>query len=133
MRPQQQKTRLSRKLTAACALAGVFAMALAAPCAMGQEQQGAAPPVYRFDVPLPITGKTVTRRLGQTLGKLSPAPQRPIFVLEFRPAEGTAGEGSSFGDALDLARFLSGDQMSGVRTVAWVSRTLKGHAVLPVL
>src|SRR5207248_5464451 len=60
---------------------------------------------------------------------------RPICVFEFRPPAGTAGEGSSFGDALDLARFLSGDRISQakVRTVAWLPRTIKGHAVLPVL
>ncbi|HZN36005.1 MAG TPA: NfeD family protein [Pirellulaceae bacterium] len=88
---------------------------------------------YRFDVPLPITGKGVSRRVEQALRKLPKGAQRPLFIFEFRPASGTAGEGSGFGDALDLARFLSGDQLSGVRTVAWVPRTIKGHAVLPVL
>jgi membrane-bound ClpP family serine protease len=54
-------------------------------------------------------------------------------VFEFSPAKGTAGEGSSFGDALDMARFLSGDRLSQVRTVAWLPRSVKGHAVLAVL
>jgi membrane-bound ClpP family serine protease len=88
---------------------------------------------FRFDVPLPITGKSVARRVEQALRKLPAGAQRPIFIFEFRPASGTAGEGSGFGDSLDLARFLSGDQLSQVRTVAWVPRTIKGHAVLPVL
>lgn len=88
---------------------------------------------YRFDVPLPITGKSAYRRVEQALRKLPKGGPRPVFIFEFRPAGGTAGEGSAFGDAHDLARFLSGDQLSGVRTVAWVPRTIKGHAVLPVL
>ncbi len=96
--------------------------------------EAAVPPVaFRFDVPLPITGKSVARRVEQALRKLPQGGQRPIFIFEFRPAKDTAGEGSGFGDSLDLARLISGDQLSQVRTVAWVPRTIKGHAVLPVL
>jgi membrane-bound serine protease (ClpP class) len=93
---------------------------------------------FCFDVPLPITDaveKSVTRRVEQAIGRLPQNGPRPVFVFEFRPPAGTAGEGSSFGDALDLARFLSGDRVSQakVKTVAWLPRSIKGHAVLPVL
>ncbi len=106
-------------------------VAVAAPA---DEGRGA----YCFEVPLPITDaveKSVTKRVEQALTRLPKSEQRPIFVFEFRPAAGTAGEGSSLGDALDLARFLSGDRLSQakVKTVAWIPKTVKGHAVLPVL
>jgi len=99
------------------------------------------PPAYCVEVPLPINDaveKSVTRRVEWATRQLAPegkppAARRPTIVFEFRPASGTAGEGSSFGDAVDLARFISGDRMSGVETVAWLPRTVKGHAVLPVL
>jgi membrane-bound serine protease (ClpP class) len=108
----------------------------------GQEATGApaeATPIANFfEVPLPITDaveKSVTRRVEQAISRLAKINERPIFVFEFRPAAGTAGEGSSYGDALDLARFLAGDRLSQakVKTVAWVPKTIKGHAVLPVL
>jgi membrane-bound ClpP family serine protease len=91
-----------------------------------------------FEVPLPITDgveKSVTRRVEQAIARLPKINERPIFIFEFRPASGTAGEGSSYGDALDLARFLSGERLSQVKvkTVAWIPKTVKGHAVLPVL
>lgn len=93
---------------------------------------------HSFRVGLPITDaveKSVTRRVEQVISRLPKGETRPIFVFEFQPAKGTAGEGSSLGDALDLARFLSGDRLSAakVKTVAWVPRTVTGHAVLPIL
>ncbi|HMC12419.1 MAG TPA: NfeD family protein, partial [Pirellulaceae bacterium] len=74
-------------------------------------------------------------RVEQAISRLPKNGPRGIFVFEFRPASGTAGEGSSYGDALDLARFISGDRLgqAKVKTVAWLPRTVKGHAVLPVL
>lgn len=96
---------------------------------------------FCFDVPLPITDaveKSVTRRVERAIRQLAqetkPArDRRPVVVFEFRPPSGTAGEGSSFGDAVDLARFISGEKLSGVETVAWIPKTVKGHAVLPAL
>lgn len=117
---------------------------LAALCACDISQSTQAAPTepggaaHYFVVPLPITDaveKSITKRLEQALTRLPKGDQRPIFVFEMRPAAGTAGEGSSYGDALDLARFLSGDRLvqAKVKTVAWVPKTIKGHAVLPVL
>jgi hypothetical protein len=94
-----------------------------APGAGDQAQDNSGQVAYRFDVPLPISDpveRSVTRRVEQALRKLPQAGPRPIFIFQFSPPKGTAGEGSSFGDALDLARFLSGDRLSLVRTVAWV-------------
>ena len=92
--------------------------------------------VVRFDVPLPIDGlidKQVQGQVEQALRKLPKEGPRPTFVFEFRPKAGTAGEGSDFARAQSLARFLSGERLAGVRTVAWVPVSVKGHAVLPAL
>jgi membrane-bound ClpP family serine protease len=97
---------------------------------------------YSFDVALPISDavkKSVIRKVERATrhalpdGKAAANAQRPVFIFEFRPASGTAGEGSSFDDAVGLARFISGDRLSGIKTVAWLPRSVKGHAVLPVL
>ena len=119
------------------ALSGPQAAALqaqeAAEKGKAAEAPAGPPPAFRFDVTLPIQSKSVKTRVEQVLRKLPQGGPRPIFIFEFRPASGTAGEGSGFGDSLDLARLIAGDQLSQVRTVAWVPRTIKGHAVLPVL
>jgi len=92
--------------------------------------------VVRFDVPLPIDGlidKQVQGQIEQALRQLPKEAARPTFVFEFRPKANTAGEGSDFARAQSLARFLSGERLAGVRTVAWLPVSVKGHAVLPVL
>lgn len=92
--------------------------------------------VYRFDVPLPITGLVDQRlesEIRRAIRNLPKGGPRPTFVFEFRPQQGTSGEGSDFGRALTLARFISGDEFSQIRTVAWVPKTVKGHAILPIL
>src|SRR5262245_53213299 len=74
----------------------IFLRALSA-----QEPQALA---FCFDVALPISDsveKRVTRRVEQVIAKLPKNAPRPIFVFEFNPRTGTAGEGSSYGDALD--------------------------------
>ena len=92
--------------------------------------------VVRFDVPLPIDGLVdshIQSRVEQALRNLPKAGPRPTFVFEFRPKSNTAGEGNDFERSLSLARYLCGERLSGVRTVAWLPRSVKGHAVLPVL
>ena len=113
------------------------ALCLLAGAADPPADKAAAPPVaLRFDVPLPITGlvdQQVQSQVERALRKLPKDGPRSIFIFEFRPKSATAGEGSDFGRALSLARFLSGDRLAQVRTVAWLPRSVKGHAVLPVL
>jgi membrane-bound serine protease (ClpP class) len=96
---------------------------------------------FLIDVPLPITDtveKSVARRAQsarrQALpdGK-QPAGPRPIFVFAFKVGDAASAGNSSFGDALDLARFISGDQLQGIEAVAWAPQTVKGHAILPLL
>lgn len=53
--------------------------------------------------------------------------QWPILIFEFQP--GT----NDFGKALDLARFLSGPQLTGATTVAYLPESISGHTVLPAI
>ena len=87
----------------------------------------------RVDLPIDHAGvvrvkQTIQRGLGAARG------ERIVFVLEFDAAP-TAGDaqGTSFGDAYELAKFLAGDQLNAATTVAYIPRSLRGHAVLPAL
>jgi membrane-bound serine protease (ClpP class) len=101
------------------------------------EAQPAAPAVRLVTVPLPFTGTDDDPVIDRVRGAVEQLPQgtatRPLLILEFLAAEGTAGEGTEFESALKLARALTGEQLSGVRTVAFLPRSVKGHAVLPVI
>jgi len=131
-------------------LAGLLAIALA--CGIGgvaQEKEPVqnaapkgppAPRAFLIQIPLPIAGNVdgqVKSRVQQILKSLKkmdlPKGPRPALVLEFVAADGSAGEQSNFGRSLELAQFLTSEQVSPLRTVAFLPRSVKGHAVLPVL
>ncbi len=102
---------------------------------LAQDDQPTARAMY-FVVPLPLTGTAdlqVRGRLERALRNLPKNEGRPVFILEFQPADGTDGSGSDFERALALANFLSSEALGPVRTVAWVPQTVHGHAVLPIL
>ena len=89
-------------------------------------------------VPVPITGNidTQVRRTIRRVKEAYPqdAETRPILVLEFWPPAADAdGASSEFERSLALARYLSGKELDGVRTVAYLPRPISGHAVLPVI
>lgn len=111
------------------------------PC-IAMSQQPAEPPArtarqaYLFEVPLPLQDDvdlTLRSQLEKRLAELPPGGERPIFVLEFAAPEGQSAEGSQFERAMSLARFLASERMSRVRTIAYLPRSVVGHAVLPVL
>ncbi|MGD9720883.1 MAG: NfeD family protein [Pirellulales bacterium] len=84
-------------------------------------------------IPLPITGNAdtqVKRAVQKALGELHAARSRPVLVFEFGSSADQTGQGSDFSRALALARYLSSRELSEVKTVAYLPRTLKGHAVL---
>jgi len=93
--------------------------------------------VHLLPLPVPITGAVdtnVKRMIGQLTRQPTDEPgPRQIVILEFRPSKEDAGQGSEFERALSLARYLASEQLSGMRTVAFVPETVTGHAVLPVL
>ncbi len=53
-----------------------------------------------------------------------------MLVLELWPGQVEGGAGSDFFRAMSLARFLSSRDMAGVKTVAYLPKTVKGHGVL---
>jgi hypothetical protein len=87
-------------------------------------------------VQLPITGSAdvrIKRTVDQLLEGLPASTERPVFVFEFWPPAGSDGIGSEFERCLSLARYLSSDRLSRVRTVAFVPKSVVGHAVLVAL
>ena len=61
--------------------------------------------------------------------------RRPVLVLQLDapPQEDDAAATSQFERAFALARFLCSREMAGVKTVAFVPHTLRGHGVLLAL
>lgn len=89
-------------------------------------------------VPLPIdendnVDSQVKRAVQRAISELPKFGERPVLVLEFAPAKGQFGEGSDFGRALALAKYLSSRELAAVKTVAYVPRSIKGHGVLAVM
>lgn len=104
----------------------------------------AAPPVPEnhwgrlIPVPLPITGTTteqVRRAVHKVLEQAQAAHVQPYIILEFRVPAGQEefGRGSEFGPSYELANFLSQDQLNQAKTVAFLPRSIQGHAVLVAL
>jgi membrane-bound serine protease (ClpP class) len=91
---------------------------------------------FLIRVNLPITDDVdtqVRRGVTQLLGNLPAGGPRPILVVELWPGQAEAGAGSDFYRSLSLAKFLSHDLHDlapGVKTVAYIPKTVKGHAVL---
>ncbi len=96
----------------------------------------AAPSARRLRVTLPITGstdQTIIRMIERTLDESAGVDERPLLVLEFTPTDERLGGGSQFGRCLELARFLTGPKMARARTVAYLPRGVRGHALLVAL
>ncbi|HEY4312737.1 MAG TPA: NfeD family protein [Pirellulales bacterium] len=78
-------------------------------------------------VPMPITDKVdnqIRRVVDSVLAETKRAGQWPVFIFEIEPGR------ANFGEAYDLANFLSGPALNGATTVAWIPKTISGHAVL---
>ncbi|MEO8495033.1 MAG: NfeD family protein [Planctomycetota bacterium] len=98
----------------------------------------AAPAVATLiPVSLPITGSADTnikRMIDQTIeSTANQGAERPILILEFRSSGSEGSDASEFERSLSIARYLASDRLSGVRTVAYLPRSVRGHAVLAVL
>ncbi|MHB1033155.1 MAG: NfeD family protein [Pirellulales bacterium] len=88
----------------------------------------AQPQVGRFvRVTSPITDKVdarVRRAVNRVMSEAKRTGQWPVLVFEIDPGP------TEYGQALDLARFLSSETLNGAKTVAYLPKTLTGHAVL---
>ena len=107
---------------------------------------------YLVQVPLPIDDRTaglIEQQIQAVVDEASTivsVDQRPVLVLEFDTSNGVTGQGSELGNCLDIAVLLSGKNLQGLYTVAYIPRgkgffnenegppsQLKGHAALIAL
>ena len=116
-------------LAVGAALTAVLSVASAAP---DETDSGA----LLLRVSLPISG-TVDEQLRQQIDRFLAdriaGEMRPVLVLEFSSGRDNAGAGSQFERSFALARYLTSQRTSGVRTIAYVPRLLCGHAVLAAI
>ncbi|MEN6407573.1 MAG: NfeD family protein [Thermoguttaceae bacterium] len=116
------------------------AMVLATVFCVGAVSAEPAPPVVgRFlRVTLPVTGQgyaQIRRAALRAVDRARREKVRLTLIFEFDVPKGQKdfGRGSEFGASLELANFLAGDALGGVRTVAYVPQPIEGHALLAVL
>ena len=91
-------------------------------------------PARLVRIPLPIVGDVDNNVIRQTTRALAEirasGVESPVLVLEFDPGHTQYGAGSDFTRALRLAEYLTSRAVSDVKTVAYLPRSIKGHAVL---
>jgi membrane-bound serine protease (ClpP class) len=102
--------------------------------AAGPAKQPAKPAdghLIRVSVPIDGDVYAQVRAAVSRLADKSPrgGGPRPIIIFEFSPGQADGGRGSTFGNSLELAKFIARD-LTGFKTVAYIPRTIKGHAVL---
>ena len=106
--------------------------------AAAEGEVAAAPFGQVIRIPLPLDGKAVVRvrrSVRQALDKARTQGSRPVLIFEFDAARGgaEASQGTSFGDAYELADFLSGEELNAATTIAYLPQSIRGHAVLLAL
>ncbi len=128
------------KLLALCAcLLAAAAWAAEGPARPAGEAAVAAQFGRTIHVPLPLDGQAVARvikpQVRQALETARSLGKPAVLIFEFDvPGRGKdAGRGSDYGAAYDLADFLSGDELNGATTVAFLPKSVQGHAVLVAL
>lgn len=73
------------------------------------------------------TEQGVRRAISETTALAKQRAAWPVFILEIEPGP------VPFGDAIDLARFLSSPALTGATTIAYVPKSITGHGVLLAL
>ena len=104
--------------------------------AQADEAKPVRPAGRLIRVSLPITGTVdaqVKRAVERAIVELPREAGRPVVVFELVPTHSKFGEGTEFGRALDLARYLSSRELSVIKTVAFIPQSIKGHGVLVAL
>lgn len=89
--------------------------------------------VHLIRVSLPIVGavdRRVMKQIDAALEQVPEAGDRPVVILEFWPPANDAGSGSQFGRSWELARYLSSARLRRSRTIAYVPRSIDGHAIM---
>jgi len=93
---------------------------------------------HMIEITLPISEETdrrVKRFAGRVLLDAEKANARPVLIFRFEipPGQDEFGRGSKLGACVDLARYLSSDALNAATTVAYIPKSIKGHAVLAAL
>ncbi|MFA6004794.1 MAG: hypothetical protein WC881_12095, partial [Elusimicrobiota bacterium] len=89
-------------------------------------------------ITLPITGvsaEQVRRAVLRATSGAEAAKERLVLIFEFevpRNQQENAAQ-SKFGSAYELAEFISGPHLAGVQTIAYVPKSIRGHAALVVI
>jgi membrane-bound ClpP family serine protease len=85
-------------------------------------------------LPVPINDATSHQFIAsarQVLRRVPPAGARPTLVIEFATGQSDDGLGSDFHSANRIAEFLTNSpEMKRAKTVAFVPKSVRGHAVL---
>ena len=128
---------------AARVLGPIFYLSLATAVTVASEDD-TSEAVALVRVHLPLTGsadQALQTKLKRTRDRLlavasaNKSDSRPLLVLELSPrvTDTNLGEGSQFERAFSLARFLCSREMAGVKTVAFLPRSVRGHGTLLAL
>jgi membrane-bound serine protease (ClpP class) len=93
--------------------------------AQGRERVGT---LIRLNQPLSDRlDRRIRRAVSEAINRAKEEGRWPVIIFEIH-----AGD-SEFGQAYDLARYLSGPNLNGATTVAYIPETVTGHAVLIAL
>ncbi|MBI2826193.1 MAG: hypothetical protein HYX69_16050 [Planctomycetia bacterium] len=123
---------LELAILASPVLISVLAVPWAA-MASGQDAGGKAPGAAEkrvgrlVRITTPISDKVDNRIRRIVDSVITDAKRRgewPVFIFEIEPGR------ANFGQASELARFLSSPALNGATTVAWIPKPISGHSVL---
>lgn len=90
--------------------------------------------VLKLQVPItPHVKAAFVNALSRYSSRLTAEASKPVLVIEFTTKEGEVGRGSNFFDCYAIAELLTSKEMNRVKTVAYIPKTVKGHAVLVAL
>ena len=87
-------------------------------------------------MPVPIDNRAFERTRRAILQAIDRSGgSATTIILNFDVPENLEdfGRGSSFAPCHQLAEFLTDRQLSDVHTIAWIPRSIEGHAVLPII
>ncbi|MBN2216995.1 MAG: hypothetical protein JW719_06435 [Pirellulales bacterium] len=128
------------RLLISAALGVLPALLLAAVAVAGDPPDKENPPAadragWLLKLPLPITSdsdRLVKRFVARAMEDARKNGAQPVLIFQFEvpPGQENHGRGSQFGASLELAQYLSGDALAGATTVAYLPRSIQGHAVL---
>lgn len=118
--------------SASWSLAAVVAAVVSFLCCVDGGSASAAEKrmVRLFSVPAPLADRTETelkRAVRESVAEASREGAHLTLVFELEPGK------LEFGRALDFARFLSGPELQGAKTVAFIPSAIEGHLALPAL